>query len=337
MMRRVLFTTLTLLFAALVAIAGFIIIVDPHQHYHRNATYSGIQRYEIGGVAAHHDYDAFVTGSSMAMNHFTSQIDSVMGWKTKNFTFMGAAYDDYAIALPYILKQGKTKNVIWGIDFFSLTFRRNAMPGYMYDDNLLTDCKYLWNFSILTTALKMYRTGGVSDSIIYHFNSPANRAELLRCFFQKTNNRLKDISHSEIYALDTMRRHFDEIIVPVISSHPEVQWWIYLPPYSIAEFIIFDQDGYLDDITQMRAYMADRLLKLSNVALFDFQREPWITDLNAYMDTRHHSHAFNRNIIHSIKNNCYRVNLDSVRHNNSQLTVLVKQYTDSLNGGESQT
>lgn len=329
-MRRTLLITITIVIMCLATIAVFVIVVDPHQHFHKNATYSGNQRYEIGGIAKYHDYDAFVTGSSMAMNHYPAQIDSLMGWKTKNFTLMGAGYDDYAIILPYILSQGKTQNVIWGIDFFSLAFPRGAVPYYMYDNNLLTDCKYLWNYSILKQAIQKIQTGGTSDSILYHFSSPVSRKELQNSFRQKTENRIIDISHSEDYNLDTMRRNFDEIVVPIIRSHSNIHWHIYLPPYSIAEFIIIAQDGFLDDIIAMRAYMTEQLLELPNVVLYDFQRDPWITNLDEYMDTRHHSHEFNRKIIRSIKEKRYRADLDTVLNNNFQLPILVRQYADSL-------
>lgn len=63
----------------LVAIGAFVAIVDPYQQYRQHEKYLGNQRLEIAGVARHHDYNAVITGSSMAMNHYPSQVDSLWG------------------------------------------------------------------------------------------------------------------------------------------------------------------------------------------------------------------------------------------------------------------
>ena len=81
----------------LVAIGAFVAIVDPYQQYRQHEKYLGNQRLEIAGVARHHDYNAVITGSSMAMNHYPSQVDSLWDWKSKNFSIMGATDDDYSL------------------------------------------------------------------------------------------------------------------------------------------------------------------------------------------------------------------------------------------------
>lgn len=159
----------------LIAIGGFVAIVDPYQQYHKaDNAYCGNQRREIAGVAHHHDYDAFFTESSMSMNHYPEQIDSLWGWKAKNFSIMGATYEDYAVILPYVLSKGKAKNVILNIDPFSFARERVAVDKYLYDDNILNDYEYLYNYTSLKTAID-YLRHPLPEKNLYHFNSPFGR------------------------------------------------------------------------------------------------------------------------------------------------------------------
>lgn len=307
----------------LLAIGIFVFTVDPYQQYRANPRYLDNQRLEIAGVARNHDYNAFITGSSMAMNHYPAQADSLWGWKTKNFSIMGATYEDYAVILPFIIDRGKTNNIIWGIDFFSFARERGAVNNYLYDDNILNDYEYLWNYTSLKNAIQFLRSS-VSDSTLYHFNSPFGR-EVLNNSFSKT----VDIGYpEENFDLESMKLHFDSSVLNTIINAPDsINWFIYFPPYSIGEFIVYDIHGYLDVNLALKRYIISRLSPLHNVEIYDFQIDPWITNLNEYMDLRHHSHKFNREILKSIHREQYKA-LDSGY--TKEIKNLVIQYRDSL-------
>lgn len=324
--KTLLLQTLILTAIILLGIGGFVYIVDPYQRYRANSLYSGIQRFEIAGVAANHDYDAFITGSSMAMNHYPEQVDSLWGWKTKNFSIMGATDDDYEVVLPYIISKGKTNNIILCIDNFSFARSRGAIPKYLYDDNVLNDYKYLWNFTSLQHAISMLLGNGQSETNLYHFDSPYGRKELQDHFEASINKGYE----RENFNLDSMKYRFDRTLFKVVKDTPYIQWHIYFPPYSIGEYIIYDLHDNLEANLGMRNYMANKLLSLKNVELYDFQCRPIITNLNSYMDLRHHSHAINRMIIQSIHDRNYIVNDSIVNVNSQSIRILCRQYKDSL-------
>lgn len=324
--KSILIRTLILTSLVLLGIGLFIFIVDPYQRYRPNDLYIGNQRLEIAGIAANHDYDAFISGSSMTMNHYPGQVDTLFGWETRNFSIMGATYDDYAIMLPYILSKGKTKNIILGIDFFSFARQRAAVPEYLYDDNVLNDYKYLWNYTSFKDAVAMTSGKGVKEKDLYHFNSAFGRKELQNNF----NGLIKHSYEGEIFDLDSMKNKFDNSVFRIVKESPQINWYIYFPPYSIGEFIVYQTHDDLDANIGMRNYMAQKLLKLKNVELYDFQRSPIITDLDAYMDLRHHSHAVNRMIIQSIHDKKYLANDSTIRSNSEKLRVLCKQYKPKL-------
>lgn len=320
--KRLVLQTIGSIILFLVLIGCFVGIVDPYQQYHASDRYVGNQRLEIGGVARNQDYDAFITGSSMAMNHYPSLADSLWGWKTKNFSIMGATDDDYSVMLPFIISRRKTKNIILTLDYFSFARRRGAVNKYLYDDNLWNDYEYLWNYTSLKLTLRKLRTP-VSEDNLYHFNSTVSREELLKDYKTKCDAGGYE---GEDFDLEQMKTRFDESLYPVLKNSTDVTWYVYFPPYSILEFIIYDKFEDLDNILDFKSYIFNALNGLSNVEMFDFQCAPWITNLDEYMDLRHHSHQYNKSILHSIKNGEFRA--DQI--NNIELKQIIRIYSDSL-------
>ncbi len=325
--RRLYIQAIIAIIVLLIALGTFIAIVDPYQQYHaRTDKYSGEQRYEISGIARNHDYDAILTGSSMSMNHYPAQVDSLFEWNTKNFSIMGATYDDYGIILPYIISKGKVKNIIINIDVFSFARERGAVPKYLYDDNVWNDYEYLYNYSSLKNAVR-YLRNPIKGKDLYHFNSPVGKIYLIEDFKRL---KLKDSYEGEIYNFDMMKERFDSSILKNIQdSSTRIIWYVYLPPYSIAEFILLKQYGDLDTFLKFQEYMICQLNKFKNVKLFDFQRESWIGNLNEYMDVRHHSHTFNREIIRSISIDSCRVK-DLSSKKSEIINKMIEIYRDSL-------
>lgn len=310
--------------ALLIGIGVFVYMVDPYQQYRRNDRYVGNQRLEIAGVARNHDYDAFFTGSSMTMNHYPGLADSLWGWKTKNFSIMGATDDDYATMLPFILERGKARNIIIGIDFFSFARRRGAVNAYLYDDNRLNDYEYLWNYTSLKNAIGFLRNP-LEEEGLYHFNSPVGRERLLSDYSSKLRSRGYE---GEIFDEDQMKKRFDESLGQIIAGSADtVRWHVYFPPYSICEFIIYDREGDLDACMALKKHIISRLGNLDNVDIYDFQRDGWITDLDQYMDLRHHSHGYNRAIFQAIHAGDFRVEAGS---DVEDIHRLVSVYADSL-------
>jgi hypothetical protein len=319
MKQRVL-VTLTVIIGLLGLIGGFVAYVDPYQQYTAHDTYLGNQRLEIGGVAKHHSYDAFITGSSMAMNHYPEQADSLWGWHTKNFSIMGATDDDYAVMLPFIIRQGKTKHVIWDMDFFSFARQRGAVNNYLYDNNYWNDYEYLWNYTSLKNSI-VYLCHPAPEEGLYHFHSPTGRNCLLKDFQEHTAGYPE-----EDFDYDLMVERFKASVLPTIYASDSIQLMIYFPPYSIGEFLIYQHSGVLESILKFKQYIIETLSSCRNVALYDFQCAPWVTDLNQYMDVRHHSHAYNRGIIQSIHEDKYRI----VSYQDDSLRTLIAAYRDSF-------
>lgn len=317
---KYLLITLCITFLMMLGTALFIYFVDPNQIYHKHNTYVGNQRYEIAGIARNHDYDAAIIGSSMCMNHYPEQVDSLFGWKTKNFSMMGITHDEYNIFLPYLIRQGKVKNIIFGIDLFSFISELGAIPKELYDDNIWNDISYLLSYKGLEQTIK-YLRNPKDEKNLYHFNSPVKEAEVIKDYKEVESQQPK------IYNYQDIIKNFNNHVLPHIKSSPkQIKWYIYWPPYNIGEFTLMQKQEQLESALKAKEYITQQLLKLPNVEIYDFQKEPLITKMDEFMDLRHHSHKYNRLIIESINKKNYLVKLDSIENCNVAIKKLSGLY-----------
>lgn len=329
--RKLFFQTFCAIIFILLIVAAFVWRVDPYQHYRADDVYIGNQRLEIPGIARHHDYDAVVLGSSMCMNHYPQQIDSLFGWHTRNFTIMGANSLDYAIALPLIFAQHKARHVIWGIDVFSFTKEEQLTEPYLYDENRWNDIAYLLNYTSLKNGISKLLHPLPMDNL-YHFNSPVNKEALMKAYVKGQ----KEYFSGEKYDYDTMCKLFDNSVnyPPQYLGVNEI--CIYFPPYSIGEFLLLDDYGFFDTYISFKKYVISQFLKLKNVRIYDFQVADWVTNLDEYMDLRHHSHQYNRRIIECIKNDEYRLPAN-YSDQIDEFVRMVKEYDRTLLTGDVKT
>ncbi len=303
--KKYLFNLIGLIVAILVAIALFVYTLDPFQQFRGSDKFIGNQRLEIGGVARHHDYDAIVTGSSMAMNHYPSHIDSLFGWRSMNFSIMGATFDDYDIMLRHVISAGKVKHIILGLDFFSFARARSSINPYLYNDRYSDLYKYIYNYTTLENCINKIKAPLEKDNL-YHFNSPLKGESLWDDYEEAVNSG--KIYKNENFDYELMKKLFDETILNIVEqSDKSIDWKIYFPPYSITEFMLYQDRGSWEYIKKFKSYIINALLKYKNVSLYDFQQPQWIERLDQYMDLRHHSHYYNKRIIENIHSDSLRL------------------------------
>lgn len=308
---------------SLLTIVGLVVIVDPYQQYRVSNKFIGNQRLENPGVAKHHDYDAVIVGSSMAMNHYPSQVDSLFGWNTINLTTMGGLDSDYMLLFPHIVRQGKVKNMIWCLDYFcfSLPITFLSEP-YLYDDNYWNDCSYWLNYSSLKDVFnKLQQKVSTHRDSLYHFSSPSGREHLLK-YYERDNNE-KYFGKDDFSRMEERFDAMERMVMPVLKN---VEVYVYFSPYSILEFLMFEQYGYWEEVLAFKEYMIERLLSYPNVKLYDFQIEEFICNMDEYMDLRHHSHAYNKRIIECIHADSFRVTEENYNKDLMVLDSLVRNF-----------
>lgn len=317
--------TLSAIIIILIVIITTVIVIDPYQQYRYNKGYISNQRLENPGIARWHDYDAVITGSSMAMNHYPEQIDSLFGWKTINLTLMANTGNDYKNLFQIISETGKAKNIIMTLDYFSFVMTPIHLDLYLYDDNIMNDYEYWLNYTTVKNCIKKLSSSArnLTMAKLYHFNSPTGK-DILDAAYQKAKTKY---FKGEDFDFAKMKQCFDDTTLPIFSKDTSITYYIYYPPYSIYEFILMKDYGYFDDILKFKQYATDTLLTLHNVKLYDFQCEPsYICNTDEYMDLRHHSHKFNRRIIENIYQDSCRVNNENSKLKLERLKNLILNY-----------
>lgn len=335
-------------FAALAALLT--IFLDPLQFYHKSSWYTPVfsqeERYQNPGLAKNYDYDTIIIGTSMTENFLPSQVNKSLGGTTMKLSMEGSTVDEHYKIAKLALETGKVKQVLWGLDYFSLkletTDAAKEFPDYLYDGKLWTDYKYWFNSSVYKQfwrSLKSSISGESGKSLEYlnnwnrvvKFGQPYVAKAYLKA---SDNERYFGLSEENT---DQLKAHFNTYILPLLKEYPDVQFYFYYPPYSVMRQVAWYSDNPIRFSNQlvMRKWMYEQFRQFGNVTLYDFQAESkWTFNLDLYKDLSHHSEEVNSWIAEAIgeKNRDYLVTVDNIDEFNRRLQSQAESAVTDLNG-----
>ena len=297
-------------------------IVDPLQFF-RKAQYSPVlsskERLQNPGLARNYDYDTIVLGTSVTENFSTPEINKKLNCNTLKLSCSGATLKEEALTANVALRTGKVKTVLWGIDFTAalgapdnVRSDFSAFPFYLYDENKMNDIFYLLDTYTTQESFKALK------NIIKKPNQPASLDMLnnwqKEWIFGK-EQVIKDYNRAVTTKSGT-RSTFDENIlqtnlsrnvVSVIKEHPEIDFIVFYPPYSMAFYKSFD-DRAINAWLNTKLWLFNELHSLPNVQIYDFQHNYQVSmNLDNYKDMMHYSETINSNMIDSIAAHEYLV------------------------------
>lgn len=320
-------------------IAMWTILVDPFYQYHKplfglKPVYNDA-RYQNPGIAKNIDYDSMLLGSSMTENFRVSQLDQEFGTKTIKLSVPAARTGDYNHVLNKGLDSHNVKTVFLGLDIDSMTAGYDTyffpLPEYLYDDNKLNDVNYVLNKNVIIESIKwinMNVKGSVPDEDYAHYWSNqytfSKDAALSQVYWELTNklNEKDDPSY-----LMNAKENLEKNIIPHIVNHPDTEFYIFFPPYSVLWWDIHISQGTLNNTFDVVEYASRELLKYDNVRLFSFQSvEEVVTNFNNYKDYNHYSAEINEEMIKWMKNDQFRVTNENVDEQINKLKDLVLNY-----------
>ena len=131
------------------------------------------------------------------------------------------------------------------------------------------------------------------------------------------------------YDYEAMVRAFERDTVGLIADHPEVTFDIYLPPYSILQFVAMRDaaPATLKTVYDFTAYVFPRLTQFPNVRLHDFREVAEVThDLNNYGDVIHHSPDIDLKVLAWLAEGKYMVDRTSPLASLARLRSQVDSY-----------
>ncbi len=301
----------------LVAAAVIVFCVDPFYHYHdawfglpvvlENAVY------QTSGAARNFQFDSVIIGTSMTENFHAEWFDEMMGWNTVKLSYSGARTDDLKAILEQIYsKEESPENIVMDVNAYQLTVDPGSAyvvrPEYLYDQKLTTDVSYLYNQDVFVASLNRIvdkltgRESNLDDAYTWEEEELFGREKTLEVE-RETRISLEESIRNGISpaSVDICDQNLDNIL-PFIEAHPETDFYIFYPPYSMLYWEQEIMKGNLEQMITVYGRSIERFLEYENVKIFYFQNEKEIiSNLDNYRDSTHFRPEYNRYICECMK------------------------------------
>ena len=316
--KKWLLTMFALLLIILVVFASVIIVVDPYFHYHKplKSLYYTLdnERSQNDGIIKHFDYNAIVTGTSMAENYKTSEVDELFGVNSIKVTFAGGSYNEINDNLETALKYNSdVEMVIRPLDYSYLMDASDrtredlgTYPTYLYDNNPFNDVNYFFNkeilfdicFPMIEDAIAG-KEGGITsfDDYANWMDGTEFGADVVlgdRTEFSTPTTKEPFVDELK----ETTYENITENVIALAEEYPDVDFYYYLTPYSVAWWGGVYEDGTLYRWIAAEQYAIELMLECDNIHLYSFNTEYSLTtDLDNYSDECHHGDWVNSQIL----------------------------------------
>ena len=291
-------------------LAGFagcmalVIWVDPFFQYHKPLVWFPYlvdnQVNQNPGLAKHMDYDGILIGSSMTASFNTDWFEELMGMKTQKLSYNGSYPKDLSniMQLVFDAKGDQVKAVYMAVDqsTFSADSEETKFPvtDYLYDDNVFNDVPYLLNKDVLLDYILRPLADRKDASDWAELYKPwwtdeyYNKANVLM-YYEAAEEKQEEEALAADYFKDAVEENLQKNILPYIEAHPETEFYIFYPPYSILFWNDVTREKELEAVIGRLEYMTERLLNYENVHVFNFLgKEDIICNLNNYADYMHY-------------------------------------------------
>ena len=293
------------------------------------AMYSADSRMQDAGLIRSQDFDTAFMGTSLAIHFRQRDIDRLLGVRSLKLSMTGSNSHEQSFVIAAALER-HPKQVIWQVDDWIFRdgvdidhdhylpadlYRRNAVgvAGYLLSGTMARELALLLARSIppLQPVAARLATGVLFNFLIPSvddintlkpgFNvSEAYNANKALAAFREITDPKHSLYLAEGYDYGAMVKNFERDMFELIAAHPEVTFDIYLPPYSILQWVAMRDasPGTLKIVYDFTAYFATRLMQRPNVRLFDFRGVRGVThDLGNYSDVIHHSPAIDLKVL----------------------------------------
>jgi len=346
----------------IIAVAALNFVVDPLQLLRPArvfaAMYSPDSRMQDAGLIRSQEFDTVFMGTSLAIHFRQSDIDRLLGVRSLKLAMTGSNSREQSFVLAAALDRHPGR-VIWQMDDWIFRDASDIdsdiyLPADLYRRNARGIASYLFSGAmaresawILLRSIKPIEpiVARLTTGIVFKF--PISRVDdinTLRSDFDvpgfynakkavATFARIVDPVHSAYladgYDYDAMVRNFERDAIGLIAKNLDVKFDIYLPPYSILQFVAMRDasPATLKIVYDFSAYASQRLATFSNVSLHDFREAKEIThDLNNYGDVIHHSPAIDLKVLSLLADGKYLIDRTAPTASLERLKAQVEAY-----------
>lgn len=299
-------------------------IADPLQFY-RKAAYPPLlieqKRFQAPGLARNYDYDTVVVGTSMSIIITAKQIKEKLGFSALNLSMQGASVAEQHMMLDVALRTGKVKRVIWEVNYEYLRGTPEwvanydgTFPYYFYDENPFNEINnYLLNIDTTKNTLKVflarcglrtYRSRDLEDLLGRDGLRQFGRSSLQQSWHSAMNGLQGLRKQAPDFAVTHLNRNFDVNIMRLIRENPDVQFYLYFPPFSAAyyAYVTAAAPEVFAHLLENRKHIFLLIAGVGNVELYDFQSvDSLIFNMDNYCDLVHSNSSVDDYILESIR------------------------------------
>jgi hypothetical protein len=327
-------------FSSLLGILATIVLInficDPIQWIRRSPgkILDTEQRLQVAGFVKNFDYDLVMVGNSVTENFSHKLMKQLVPSKPIFLSMAGAGTLEQIIPLKKALKTGKVKTVIWGLTQNTLGYKDDILPPtfplYLYEDTLQSTFKYLFSFTTLQASFsylgKFFKSEKRSDAEILETYRNKKKSltiskEFMLNIYRTSVAKTKDPCPTVIdYTEANLKgKNLLKDVVSLIQQYPHVQFYIFLPPYSLSEYNLAYNNNCIgfENILKTREVIFKHLVPLPNVKLYDFETDlSMVGNLEGYEDLMHFGQTIKDDMLIKMRNNIDLVTLDNMSEKN---------------------
>lgn len=302
---------------AVVLMFALCFVFDPYFHFHKPFSFVRYrlydERYTNDGISRHFDYDAIVTGTSMAQNFKTSEMDQLFGTRAVKETFSGAGYQELSQNLERALTRNQNlQTVIWTIDYNGLIREKDwdqyeGYPTYLYDDNPWNDTQYVFNKSVFyhgtlpDITKTILRQPSTSMDEYSSWDKPTGLQYIMQSY-ERWEEKAPMQSGLSTEEREMVTANIRENIVELADQYPDTTFYLFYTPYSICFWDFQNQEGLMMRQFEAEQIATEMLLECPNVKLYNFyDKYDIICNLDNYRDREHYSPEINSKILQWIQ------------------------------------
>lgn len=285
---------------SLVLLTGILnFTVDPLMHYRKlspNISYVAVDYdYFNPGLAKNGDYSGVLVGTSLAENTDMDKYEEYFGERMVKFIYPGGTPLNYKRILDVAFRYHDIDCVIWMVDESLFVNSSDSMPhelpGYLYDDHLLNDVKYLLNLSVFYN----YTFKDVANSMTGRSNLPFCRGDVWgnsalygKEAVLKVEPEEKVPDCPDDYYMKDLTTNLEDIILPMLKEKSNTEFIFVFPPKCVSYWYHAIRNNVFD----AKFYALDSFIRsvfnYENARVFFFaDNEEWTLDFSLFKDDIH--------------------------------------------------
>lgn len=303
-------------FGILLLVALVTLVIDPYLHYHKPLEVLEYplkdERYINDGIARNYEYEAMITGTSMAQNFKASQMEELWQVPTIKTAYSGATFHELNESIGRAISYNpKLRYVLCSLDGSRINHDAysdsyEGYPEYLYDKNPLNDVNYLLNKEVIpkTIAVVNYTRAGNQTTTMDAYGSWSQYKVFGKDAVEATVVPKQAVAEVVSFTAEDearVRENVTENYLETGLENPGVTFYFYLPPYSVYYWEDLVKTGQLEAQLRAEELAVELLTEAPNIHVYGFADRTEITgNLDNYMDILHYGDWINEEIMDMI-------------------------------------